>query len=422
MLFVSVILALIPVGIWLTILRKHNREDRGLLIRTFLWGTFSVVPPFLLILLFEKFPELNIYSIINRSVEEVALAILLTNIVVGIIEEIAKHLIVRIIDKRHPEYIQTISTALALSICAGLGFSFAENIFYFYSISSNPEYGIAVLFSTFIFRSVFTMCGHMVFSGIFGYYFGIGKFAPDIAEETRWEGSRMRFTRFLSKITGRMPFQVFREEKIMTGLFIAMGMHALFNASLDLEHKISSIMIVGAGAFFIAYLLKTKSGHLLFSIAKRRASSMAPADQDVVMELIGMWLHEGKLREVIEICDRLLMRDPDNNVVKLFRAKASDNQKLKQAYAALKSFFEKENQMPGTVQKSPALSPVDEQVVLEVMDQWYREKKYEQVLAVAKRLLAKNPRSEGAKLLFEKSLDREKLRKIFEALGRLFKE
>ena len=416
----STVLALIPVVIWLQIIHKEG-EERPLYIKTFLFGTFAVVPPFILIFLFQRFPELNIYSLINSSIEQVALAALLTNIVVGIIEEIAKNIIVRIIDKRHPEYIQTIGAALKLSICAGLGFSFAENIFYFYNIWTNPAFGITDLFTTFVFRSMFTMCGHMVFSGIFGYYFGIGKFAADITEHARWEGRSMWFTRFLSRITGKLTFEVVREEKNLIGLFLAMSMHASFNALLDLQHKLPPILIVTGGALYIAYLMQTKAGHLLFSMIKRRASNMAQRDEDVVMELIGMWTKEGKFEEVIKICDRLLARDPDNNVVKLFKAKAADNEDLKRLYTSLKEVFKKgDKKNAGMLALLPSIPVEHEKVVLEVMDKFYKEGNYKEVLNVANNLLARNPQSEGAKILLNKAMEKEKILHAFEALSQLF--
>lgn len=418
----SVILALVPVIIWLRIISKES-EEKGLYVKTFLAGTFAVVPPFILIFLFDRFPQLNIYSLIANSVQEVALAALFTNVIVGIIEEIGKNIIVRVVDKRHPEYIQTIGAALKLSICAGLGFSFAENIFYFYNIWISPEFGARDIFATFIFRSLFTMCGHMVFSGIFGYYFGIGKFAADITDFARFQGRALWFTRWLSKLTGRMTFQIVREQKNMIGLFLAMGLHAAFNASLDLQHKLPSIFIVVVSALYITYLLQTKSGHLLFSVTKRRASNMAAQDQDVVMELLGMWTKEGRLEEVIQICDRLLQRDPDNNVVKLFKAKAADNKELRQVHAALKEYFQKEKSGEvAALNSAPQLGLSDEKVVIELMDRWFKEGKYKEVLDIANRLLARNPQSEGARVLLQKALDKEKLRRVFESIGKLFKE
>lgn len=417
----SVLLAFIPVLVWLRIIHREG-EEKSLYIKTFLFGTLAVIPPFILILLFEKFPQLNIYSLIDKTVEEVALAALLTNILVGVIEELAKNIIVRIIDKRHPEYIQTVTAALKLSICAGLGFAFAENIFYFYNIWVDPLYAASDLFATFVFRSAFTMVGHMVFSGIFGYYFGIGKFAADIAEHERLAGDSLRFTRFLSRLTGKLTFQVFREQKNITGLFLAMGIHATFNVSLDLEHKLPAILIIAISALYILYLMQRKTGYLLFSIGKRRGSSMAPRDQDVVMELLGMWTREGRLDEVVKICDRLLERDPDNNVVKLFKAKAADNKELRQAYEAMKVLFKKETSESPQAVSGVELKIEDEKVVLEVMDGFYKDGNYKKVLDVAKNLLAKNPQSQGARVLLEKAMDKEKLKKVFEAIEKLFRE
>ena len=37
-----------------------------------------------------------------------------------------------------------------------------------------------------------------------------------------------------------------------------------------------------------------------------------------------MWYNQGRYEEVNQICERLLKRDPDNNVVKLFRAKTQE--------------------------------------------------------------------------------------------------
>lgn len=428
----STVLAAFPVFVWLRLIHREGNE-RSLYVKTFLVGTLAVVPPFILIFLFQRFPELDIYSLISQSVEQVALAALLTNIVVGIIEEIAKNIIVRVIDKRHPEYFQTIGSALKLSICAGLGFAFAENIFYFYNVWTNPYFTARDVFATFVFRSIFTMCGHMVFSGIFGYYFGIGKFSADLTELERWRGKGLRFAKFLSRLTGRMTFQIVRELKNLKGLLIAMGLHMAFNVSLDLEHKLPAILIVVGGALYVVYLLQTKSGHLLFSLQKRRASSMAPHDEDVVMELLGMWTKEGRYKEVMEICDRLLMRDPDNNVVKLFRAKAADDVELKRFYMSLQNVFAVSTaprETPkGTFPKGAAapgaenlLSVEDEKVIMEVMKKWFKEGKYGEVLSVANRLLERNPQSSGARVLLEKSIDKQKLQEVFDALSMLFKE
>ncbi|MFA6520764.1 MAG: PrsW family glutamic-type intramembrane protease [Candidatus Gracilibacteria bacterium] len=418
----STLLAVIPVIIWLRIISKRGEgEKKSVYIKTFLAGTLAVIPPFILIFLFEKFPELNFYEKLAANIEQAATLALVTNIAVAIIEELGKNAIVRVIDKKHPEHVQTIGSALKLSICAGLGFSFAENIFYFYNIWMN--YGYSDLMSAFIFRSLFTMCGHMIFSGIFGYYFGVGKFAADITEEARLSGKWMLLSRILGKLPGKNTFTMVREQMNAKGLILAIGIHAAFNSTLDLGSKLPSILIALTGGLFVAYLFNAQSGRMIFSMGKRRESTMAGKDQDAVMELLGMWTKKGKYEEVMAICDRLLKRDPDNNVVKLFKAKAADNQKLRQVYNSLKGVFIKQQaRIPTKDVSLSTLNTTDEKTVLEVMDMWFKEGNYKQVLTIAENLLKRNPESTGAKLLFQQALDKSKLERVFESLAKLFSD
>jgi hypothetical protein len=86
------------------------------------------------------------------------------------------------------------------------------------------------------------------------------------------------------------------------------------------------IGLVVAGYLYLRYLLHRKAGNLILvtDIDEKKQSSMGKKDEDVVLELIGMWFEQKKFVDVMHICERLLERDPDNNVVKLFKAKAMD--------------------------------------------------------------------------------------------------
>ena len=53
-------------------------------------------------------------------------------------------------------------------------------------------------------------------------------------------------------------------------------------------------------------------------------STMAQKDEEVVLELLGMWFQQKRYVDVIHICQRLLERDPSNMVVQLFKTKALD--------------------------------------------------------------------------------------------------
>ncbi len=75
---------------------------------------------------------------------------------------------------------------------------------------------------------------------------------------------------------------------------------------------------------FLRHLLGQKTGNLTFILADKYKSTMESKDEDVVLELIGVWFKQKKYKQVYEICERLERRDPDNNVVKIFKSKAFD--------------------------------------------------------------------------------------------------
>jgi hypothetical protein len=166
----------------------------------------------------------------------------------------------------------------------------------------------------------------MVFSGIFGYYFGIAKFTIDISLQKGLEGKKHIPALILSR-TFRISYaQALREVKILQGIFTAMGIHAVFNFLLQLNQILPSIIIVVLGYLFLRYLLQRKAGNLILisDIDEKRRSNMGKKDEDVVLELVGLWFEQKKYVDVMHICERLLERDPDNNVVKLFKAQAMD--------------------------------------------------------------------------------------------------
>ncbi|MEK7529074.1 MAG: PrsW family intramembrane metalloprotease [Patescibacteria group bacterium] len=421
----AVLLALLPVVAWYRILLREEAVTKRVLFWIFVGGSLSVVPIFFIQFLWGKFPRFNPFLLIESSVTNVAEAAILTFIVVGVMEEVVKHLVVRYTDSRHPEYIETLRHALVFSIVSALGFAFAENIFYFRQIYI--VYGVGDLVTSFIFRSIFTAMGHMTFSAVFGYYFGIAKFAESITEHAKWSGKSMPITRMFGKIFGWKTYEVYRQRKILEGLFLAMGLHAIFNFLLEMGQVLPVILLILASATFVYYLIKHTTGNLLFSFTARRESTMATRDEDVVIELLGMWSNEGRLKEVIDICDRLLLRDPDNNVVKIFKAKAQDNQKLRAAYEKLKEVFKKTDITTGTqsvagikTSQGSAIKADDEKIIAEVMQTWYKDEKYSQVIDVAKRLLEKNPNSSGAKVILEKAFSKQKAEELFSSLKKLF--
>ncbi len=182
----------------------------------------------------------------------------------------------------------------------------------------------------------------MVFSGIFGYYFGIAKFAKPILEADLFMGEKRWGVRVLSKILGTDEAAAFQQWTSLKGLLIAMLIHASFNFALEFNQFLPVIFIVGGGFLFLLYLLAHKAGDIMFSASGGNAN-MAKRDVDVVLELLGMWSREGRHKDVIDICQRLLMRDPNNKVVQLFQAKAMDKQKLDNLENSFTSLFKSQD-------------------------------------------------------------------------------
>ncbi|EKD63480.1 MAG: hypothetical protein ACD_51C00271G0004 [uncultured bacterium] len=335
---IASILAFIPVFIWVSIFVRRKQHSPKSLIKVFLLGTLTVLP----ILWFQSW--LNPYGWIEHNITNVTIGLLATFILVGVTEEIVKMGVVRIADTSKMK-IQTINDAVKFSILAALGFAFSENIVYFSQVMSSGNLG--ALFTTVIFRSAFTVCGHLIFSSIFGYFYGVGKFAQPIIEQQKWTGEKHTFATIINKIT-RIPKEtVVRYESLLTGLGIAMGAHAAFNFALQMNRTIEAIIIIIIGYGYVHFLMNRKAGHLALA-GESGKSLMGKTDEDVVLELVGMWYQNGKYQDVIEICERLLMRDPTNKVVQLFKAKALDQAKVSKAVNSVKSLFS-ENETQSTM-------------------------------------------------------------------------
>lgn len=331
-----VLLAAMPAVIWFWILFSGRKTSRWPLLLAFFLGTLTVLP---LILLYDYlwvwFPRLDVYHIIEENITDSHIAAIVTLLVVGMLEELVKSGVVRFIGKTRIG-IQNINDAVKYSVLAGLGFAFSENIFYFYGIWTDS--GFLGLLPNMTFRSIFTVCAHMVFSGIFGYFFGLAQFSKPIMETKLWLGEKSKSVQWAAGIMGTNEANAFSQLTLLKGLIIAMFIHAAFNLLLEYEQFFPVVLIVLFGFLYLMYLLAHKAGAIAFA-GEGKISSMARRDEDTVLELLAMWTKEGRYKDVVDICQRLLIRDPDNKVVQLFQAKAMDQQKLTDLEASFTSLF-----------------------------------------------------------------------------------
>ncbi|MBU1446576.1 PrsW family intramembrane metalloprotease, partial [Patescibacteria group bacterium] len=212
-------LAVVPVAIWLYIIFKDKKQDKKILALMFSGGILAVLTVFGLQYFWSFYPEFDPFLWIEEHITSPAYYYVAIFVMVGILEELVKQMMVRYVDSK-TVLIQTVNDSIRFSLAAALGFAFAENIVYFYNVMISASIDQVII--TFIFRSTFTACAHMVFSGIFGYYFGIAKFTIDISREKNWEG-KMLWGVKLIKWAFRMPYaHAFKEYKILQGLLIAL--------------------------------------------------------------------------------------------------------------------------------------------------------------------------------------------------------
>jgi RsiW-degrading membrane proteinase PrsW (M82 family) len=318
----SAVLAFIPALIWLGFLLKDHKAKKYQ-VMIFILSVFTVVPVFLLHYLLNIFPQFDIVHFFEARIEDQNINFLILFIFVGIVEEIVKQAYLRFIDNKYL-LIHTINDSIRYSLVAALGFSFAENIFYIFTIYTSL--GVQQLIIAYLFRSIFTTTAHLMFSGFFGYYYGIAKFSINIVEQNKMLGEKNRLANFFARFLNMSRIQAFQEMTILKGLFIAIVMHAIFNFLLQLNIILPVVIFVIVGFGILQYLLKRRTGALVLvtDVSQQQASSMARNDEEVVLELMGMWFNQKKYVDVLHICERLLERDPDNQVVQLFKTKALD--------------------------------------------------------------------------------------------------
>jgi len=260
----SILLSLIPVCIWGYIYYKKNPESRHLVALTFIAGALAVFPILIYKYLWTFFPWINAFTFADKYKDHVfaitelislPLSVILTFMIVGIIEETMKMFSVKIVDD---DEFKHIDDAIEFFILAALGFSFTENILYFYNIWNSN--GADNLLLPFIFRSTFSTFAHIMFSGIFGYFYGVAHFAkPILQEEIR--AKRHLWTIWLHKLFGLRKYKMFHEEKILEGLIVAIGLHAVFNIFLELDMIIMVAPFLIAGYITLNHLFVMKETH-----------------------------------------------------------------------------------------------------------------------------------------------------------------
>ncbi len=169
--------------------------------------------------------------------------------ILAMLEEYSKHLFVRLFDDHK---IKNIANAIELSMVVALSFAFFENIVY---ANSTPGSSIS---SVIIGRSVTSMFGHVIFSSIFGYYYGISKFAKSFMLVESVETHLPALPQWLYKIFRFKTADSFKAQKIFEGLLFATLAHTLFNLSLEYDFFVGAILILVGGGYLIYLMISSE--------------------------------------------------------------------------------------------------------------------------------------------------------------------
>jgi len=161
-------------------------------------------------------------------------------LVVGMLEEFVKNLVLRFADEFK---ITSVDDALEFSIIVALGFAFAENVLYFHDLIGGKHVLGNDVYLLIIMRSTISVAAHVIFSSIFGYFYGIAYFASDIYKN-KVKGAQTFIIKKLHQILHLKESTLFHEEQLFLGMFLAMGLHAIYNSLLEFNKFNFAIIFV----------------------------------------------------------------------------------------------------------------------------------------------------------------------------------
>ena len=131
---ISLILSFLPALIWLLLIFYfRHREKKKFLVLSFLFGALAVLVVFAIQSLLLTSSNYNFETLLEEIFKSTTIIFLLFFSVMGLIEEILKYLVVRILDKKL-SLIQTINISIIFSVAVALGFAFLENFIYFLNL------------------------------------------------------------------------------------------------------------------------------------------------------------------------------------------------------------------------------------------------------------------------------------------------
>ncbi|MDD4352354.1 MAG: PrsW family glutamic-type intramembrane protease [Candidatus Gracilibacteria bacterium] len=261
--FLSLILGLISamIIIFLTLFSKENLKNiyQAIFLESL---NFEVALSFIGVVIFvEIFRQEMAGNYLLKS-------IIGTLMIAAIMEEYVKHLILRFYDHRR---IKSIDNAIVFAVLVGLGFAFIENIIYLNVFQ-------AQLMPVFFARTA-AVLGHLCFSAIFGYYYGVAHFAEPITYLNYVEGKKSKLLGLLAKISRLKKSRAFHEQKIFEGLVLSTVLHTTYNFFLEMNITFIVVPYLFGILYLVFHLMDLKESQKKFGIIGSRVMPVDDYEQ-----------------------------------------------------------------------------------------------------------------------------------------------
>lgn len=204
-------------------------------------------------------------NISNLFINNPGLALFLSFVGVGVMEEFLKFWIMKFIGHR---FFKSIDDVIELAIITALGFAFYENIVYFTAYWGQLETGTFAVFA--MFRVTIVTMVHVLCSGILGYYFGMAYFASPMLKIQYMKSKKHPVLQFFKDVLHIKKSFMYHNEMLIIGLIASMALHALYDFVLTINVKFIGIplhipimlLYFFGGFWLLSKLLKTKDFNL----------------------------------------------------------------------------------------------------------------------------------------------------------------
>ncbi|MBP7399539.1 MAG: PrsW family intramembrane metalloprotease [Chitinophagales bacterium] len=179
---------------------KHEREPFGILLVSFLWGCFSVVPAIIL--------ESILPGIIPGSGGSSVISVAIyTFVVIAFSEELSKFIFLRYYSYKKRSFNEPFD-GIIYAVMVGMGFATVENLLYVFDSDT-----LGSAWSTAGLRALTAIPAHATFAAIMGYYVGLAKFS-----KTNEKGYLLQGLLLATVLHGFYDFFLF--QNLHVGLYI----------------------------------------------------------------------------------------------------------------------------------------------------------------------------------------------------------